>query len=79
MILNDCNAKPAHNITIAVKLFDDMRYYNIASRVFVKHCVTGTYTSSAKKILINSVWKQPPEDWARTNIDASAIQQSELQ
>lgn len=51
-------------------MFGDMRYYNLASSIFVQDCVSGAHTKSTKKRRFKLIWKRPPEVCVIINIDA---------
>lgn len=49
-------------MNLDVKFFDDMRYYNTTSSIFVQDCITGTNRNSMMKSWIDSIWKLLLED-----------------
>lgn len=70
---NSC-VKTAHVINITVKLFDDMRCYNVVSKIFVHECAAGTHTKFMKKNRKIRSEKPSLEDRIKINADASKIQ-----
>lgn len=56
----------AHIINVAIKLFDNMRYYNIRNFWSI-----GTYRNPMKKTQITSIRKLPLEDCVKINANAS--------
>lgn len=55
-------------INLAIKFFTDMRYYSVASELFVQDCIACTHMSSVEKkqSWIRSIWKLSHEDWTKT-------------
>lgn len=49
-ILRNSDAKTAHIVNLVVKLFGDMRYYNIPSRSFLKDYIASTHRNPSRKI-----------------------------
>lgn len=64
VILRNCVANRAHIINLTVNMFDDVRYHNNSSGVFVQYC-------KVLKRIPKSIWKPLPEDWIKLNVDAS--------
>lgn len=49
IILSRCDGKPTHIINLAVKFLNEVRYYNIASRLFGLDCNAGTCRNPTKR------------------------------
>lgn len=55
MILKNCDARQAHINNLAIRSFEDMRYYKYIFSVFAQDCITGDHSKSAKKTRFTSV------------------------
>lgn len=53
---------------LPVKSFDDMRYYNVAPRIFFQDCSAGTYKNSMRKKRMYSRWKLMLESGMKINL-----------
>lgn len=47
-----------------------MRYYNLASSIFVHDCISGAHRKSTKR-RFKLIWKPPPEVCVKINVDTS--------
>lgn len=63
VIFRNCDVKSAHVIHLTVKLFDDVKYYNVASRGSFEECIAGYHT--------NLIGKLSLEDLVKIDVDLS--------
>lgn len=49
LVFKKCDLKLAHITNMCVNRFDEMRYSNVTSRIFLQDCLAGTLTESVKK------------------------------
>lgn len=45
-LFRDCDVKPVYILNLAIKIFDDIRYYNVIFRIFTQDYIAGTQVDS---------------------------------
>lgn len=65
----NCDVKSAHIINVVVKLFGDLSYYSVASRIFIHDCSASAQTNSMRKNLTDSSCKSTPKSWVKITVD----------
>lgn len=58
-IFRNLHANAAHIINLPVNLFDNMRYYNVVSRIFGPNDSTDSQIKFKKKDLLKFHWRPP--------------------
>lgn len=71
IMFRNFDVKLADTVNLAVKLFNDSRYYNVDSRIFVHGSSAGTHTNFHEEKSEGLRWIPPPEGWTKINVDAS--------